>query len=57
MHEEYFGWPSVTTIAPGFWFMLRLRLFGKKISERTGLVTAVWYAYKGKLHLTKYDSF
>ena len=56
MHEEYFGWESVSTFNPSFWFMLKLRLFGKRLEERSGLCTAVWYAYKGKLYMTRYDA-
>jgi len=56
MHEEYFGWPSVSTFNPSFWFMLKLRLFGRKLVERSGPFTAVWYAYKGKLYMTRYDA-
>ena len=56
MHKEYFSWPSVPTFTPTFLFMLRLRLFGKKIVERAGRVEAVWYAYKGKLYMTKYSA-
>lgn len=57
MHEEYFGLESVSTFNPSFWFMLKLRLFGTRLEERSGECTVVWYAYKGKLYLTKYDAF
>ncbi|MDE2128774.1 MAG: hypothetical protein KGJ74_03800 [Betaproteobacteria bacterium] len=56
MHEEYFSFPNVPTFVPGFWFMLKLKIFGKKIVERSGAVEAVWYAYKGKLYMTKYSA-
>ncbi len=45
------------TFTPSFLFMLKLRLFGKKIVGHAGPVEAVWYAYKGKLYMTKYSAF
>jgi len=56
MNEQYFKLPSKTTFDPSFWFMLKLRLFGKKITERHGQITAVWYLYNGVLYMTRYDS-
>ena len=57
MNEQYFTFKHVPTFDPSFWFMLKLRLFGKKIVEHAGPVEAVWYAYKGKLYMTKYSAF
>lgn len=57
MNEQYFDMEHVPTFNPSFWFMLKLRLFGEKIVERSDNVTAVWYAYKGKLYMTKYSAF
>lgn len=42
------------TFEPSFWFMLKLRLFGKKITEQAGQVETVFYIYKGKTYMTKY---
>lgn len=56
MHEEYFGWPVVTSIPQAFWFRLKLQVFGKKLTERSGQLEAVWYAYNGKLYMTKYSA-
>jgi len=57
MHEEYFKFKHKPTFNPSFWFMLKLRLFGKKIVERHGQIEAVWYLYKDVLYMTKYSSF
>lgn len=57
MHEEYFDMEHIHTFDAGFWFMLKLRIFGKKIQERAGRYTATWYAYKGKLYITEYSEF
>lgn len=57
MHEQYFKFEHVPTFAPSFWLMLKLRLFGKRITERAGRIEAVWYAYKGKLYMVKYSAF
>lgn len=56
MNEQYFQFPNKVTFNPSFWFMLKLRLFGKKITERHGPITAVWYLYKGVLYMTRYDA-
>lgn len=57
MHEQYFGMEHVPTFTPGFFLMLKFRLFGKKITENAGRIEAIWYAYKGKLYMTKYSTF
>lgn len=57
MHEEYFHFEHVSKINAGFWFMLKLRLFGKRIVERAGQIEAVWYAYRGKLYMVKYAAY
>lgn len=56
MHDEYFGWENINTFNPSFLFMLKLRLFGKRLEELHGVYTCVWYAYKGKLYMTRYDA-
>ena len=55
MHEEYFHMENKLTFNPSFWMMLKLKLFGKKITERAGNIEAVWYEYKGTLYMTKYS--
>ena len=57
MNEQYLKFPIKNTFNPSFWFMLKLRLFGKKITERQGQITAVWYLYQGVLYMTRYDAF
>lgn len=57
MHEQYFGMDNIYMFCPTFLFMLKLRLFGKKIVEHAGAIECVWYAYKGKLYMTKYSRF
>ena len=57
MHEQYFHMEHITIFNKNFWFMLKLRIFGKKIQERAGMCTATWYAYKGKLYMTDYSMF
>jgi len=56
MSEQYFNMEHIPTFNPSFWFMLKLRLLGKKITEQAGPYTAVWYAYKGKLYMTRYNA-
>ena len=55
--QQYFQYPIKSAFNANFWVMLKLRLFGKKIVERKGETTAVWYLYKGVLYMTRYDSF
>ena len=55
-NEQYFGIKNVLTVNPGFWFMLKLRLFGKRIEEHHGRYTCVWYAHNGVLYQTRYDA-
>ena len=55
-HAQFFGWPSIPTYNPSFWFMLKLRLFGRRLEEWSGRQRVVWYAYKGKLYLTEYGA-
>ena len=54
MHEEIFNMKLIPKIKPGFWFMFKLRFLGKKIIERHGTISAVFYVYKRKLYLTHY---
>jgi len=58
MHEEYFGIKYESRFNPSFWFMLKLKLFGKKIIEHSSNgVVAVWYLYKDVLYMTDYSIF
>lgn len=58
MNDQYFGWPDVIADKRNILLMLKLRLFGEKIVEHSPSgVTAVWYAYKGKLYMTDYSIF
>lgn len=56
MNEEYYKYECIHTFNPSFLFMLKLRLFGKKITEYAGGIEAVWYLYDGKLYMTKYSA-
>ena len=56
MHEQYFNMECSNLFYPSLLFKLKLKLFGKKIVEVHGGIEAVWYAYKGKLYMTKYSS-
>ena len=55
---QYCGWPSEWAYKYGFWFRLKVWLFGDHVIEftRTGLM-AEWYAYKGKLYQINYSDF
>jgi len=57
MSEDYLNFPQDTTFTHSFLFMMKLRIFGKKIEARCNGYTIVWYVYKGKLYLTRYDAF
>lgn len=54
--EQYFAWPNVPTFNLTVWFRLKMMLFGTKIVWRGDGVRIVWYVYKGKMHLVKYES-
>jgi len=56
-NKPYYQMEHVTSFRASFWFMLKIRIFGKKIQERAGNCTATWYAYKGKLYMTDYSAY
>ena len=58
MNEEYFNMENIPTFNPSFWFMLKLKLFGKHIVEYgSNGIKAEWYLYRGKLYMTNYSQF
>ena len=56
MNEEYFKHEYQGFYQPSIWWRIKMWLFGKKIVEFSGPIVTEWYAYKGKLYLTKYEN-
>ena len=54
MNKQYFNKEFVSTLEPSFWFMLKLRLFGEKITEHSGKWEMICYMYKDVIYMTKY---
>lgn len=42
---------------PSLWFMIKLKLFGQKLTECAGKYIATWYVYKNKRYLAQYKGF
>ncbi len=54
MNEQYFDKEYIRNFDRTFWFMWKLRIFGKRIIEHSGPYKTVWYVHEGKLYLADY---
>jgi hypothetical protein len=54
MNEQYFDHKYMGYFRPTLWWRIKMAFFGKKIVERSGPITTVWYAHNGKLYLVNY---
>jgi len=41
---------------PTLWWRIKMWFVGKRIVECSGRIITEWYAYKGKLYLTRYST-
>jgi len=56
MNEKYFDYKYMGFYQPTLWWRIKMWFVGKRIVECSGRTITEWYAYKGKLYLTKYST-
>lgn len=54
MNRQYFNHKYVGFHKPTLWWRIKMWFLGTRITEKSGPIVTVWYAYKGKLYLTEY---